>query len=417
MAKKGRQRANGEGTIRKLRDGRYQWRVMVGYKDDGKPLCPSGTTKGAGEEGRQEALAAIRAAREGYAAPSVAFTGKTKLAEFADYWYADLKGKVEPSTYDGYQYTLEHIKTCWGNKQISKLTTEDIERGLENLTVSFGYKQKIKTMLGQIYRKAEARDVIKRGMSPTIVIDKLRRTDKTKSTKDAYTVQDVTKLIAAMPDNRIGHAIRVLLACGMRVQELLALTVADIEPDGSVIEVTKALQTVGGKSQYGPPKSDAGERRIYVPEFAQKSAKWLRDHPATKDYPGIKLADNVKPDALFLGTRFCLQWPQRKLDGTPPLRQQLMTVNTFRKNYKNVTGGLDIPELTPHCCRHTYTTLHIVKLRTDPKVLQAQNGQSDMNTTLGYTHAPDDEQQAAAKAFNALIAGKKKKRYKLAKGY
>jgi integrase len=377
-------RGNKEGSYRKTDSGKWEGSVMVGLKPNGRPLIKYAT-----RETLADAKSAIREILDSYQPAQV--DGKTSLSEFADVWYKEYDGKVEKSTYDSYQYTLAHIKATWGKKAIGKITTEDIEKGLETLagSVSFSYLGKVKTMLGQIFRRAEVKGAIRHGYNPMNGLDRLRDTKGGKPKKDAYTIPEIVTMLAKLPETRNGHAIRVMLACGMRAQELLAIKAEDIEPDGSAISITKAIKVAEGRPYLGSTKSDAGERLVYVPEFAQASAKWLRK--------------NAQQDGwLFLSERGGYMYPR-----------------TFRDQYAAIMKELGIRMLTPHCCRHTFNTLHVVKLKTDPKVLQAQAGQSDMETTLGYAHVHDDDKMASASAYNKLIKSatepKKRKRYKLVK--
>jgi integrase len=407
-------RGNREGSYRKTKSGKIEGSVMVGLKDNGHPLIKYVTM-----ETLADAKSAIREILDTYQPAQI--DSKTKMLEFADAWYKEYEGKVEKSTYDSYQYTVAHIKATWGKKAIGKITTEDIEKGLETLagSVSFSYLGKVKTMLGQIFRRAEVKGAIRHGYNPMNGLDRLRDNKGSKPKKDSFTLNEITTLRKSLPDNRIGHAIRVMLACGMRGQEIIALKASDIEPDGSVIEVTKAVKMSEGKPYLGKPKSDAGDRRIYVPKHAVRSAKWLRDHPAGMDYPGMKFTEDTSAESLFLNTRYCLLYPTTTLKGAPSKRCGLMPTDVFRDNYKKVVKGVDVRELTPHCIRHTYNTMHVVKLHTDPKVLQSQAGQSDMETTLGYAHVHDEDMAAAAEAYDHLITGaestKKRRRYRLVK--
>lgn len=60
--------------------------------------------------------------------------------------------------------------------------------------------------------------------------DKMRSRGPVKE-KDAFTVDEVQRLMAQLPEDRIGWSIRLLLGTGMRTQELLALEPKHIAED------------------------------------------------------------------------------------------------------------------------------------------------------------------------------------------
>ena len=41
------------------------------------------------------------------------------LGDWGDIWYADYRSQVQPSTYYGYQFTLQIIKKCLGDAQVT----------------------------------------------------------------------------------------------------------------------------------------------------------------------------------------------------------------------------------------------------------------------------------------------------------
>ena len=113
----------------------------------------------------------------------------------------------------------------------------------------------------------------------------------------------------------------------MRIQELVALTAADIAEDGSWVDINKAVKMVDGKPVLGPPKSKSGFRTIPIPEDARTAAKYLREY-------GGK--DHI--------------W-------SLPGRNPYYSVGAFRRRYYTAIGQVEgVRKLTPHCCRHTYVT-------------------------------------------------------------
>ena len=86
------------------------------------------------------------------------------------------------------------------------------------------------------------------------------------SKKDAFTDAEQELLKNYLPDNMIGHTILVMLATGVRSQEILALLPEDIADDGSSITINKAIKMVDHYKEAGFSTvftSDHISRRIF----------------------------------------------------------------------------------------------------------------------------------------------------------
>jgi integrase len=186
----------------------------------------------------------------------------------------------------------------------------------------------------------------------------------------------VSRIINLAPNNLIGNAIKALLSTGMRTQELLALTVADVEPDGSLVDINKAVVMVKGKAiiEDDHTKTLAGKRSVIVAEFGREALVWLRK--------------NAKSKYLFAGR------------GVP-----VMGPSAFREKYEDTIAEIKgIRRLTPHCCRHTYVTL-MQGSGVELEALQSLVGHEDDAATAIYTHELQEHRTAAVDAYNKVIDG------------
>ena len=253
MAKK---RANGEGTMRKTGKS-WEIRVMDGYKPDGKPRIYMfrGKTQ---SEARAKFAEYKRRKAAGVVWEQYSFT------DWADLWYASHKDNVSATTAEGYKYTLRIMKAHFGEKKISVIRAihiEDYLRKLREEGRADASISKHRGMLYQIFRKAEASDLILK--NPVAIADKMRSRGPVKE-KDAFTADEVQRLMAQLPEDRIGWSIRLLLGTGMRTQELLALEPKYIAEDGSVIQIRQAINMVKGTPVVGTPKSRDSYRDVPI---------------------------------------------------------------------------------------------------------------------------------------------------------
>ena len=143
--------------------------------------------------------------------------------------------------------------------------------------------------------------------------------------------------------------LEVLYACGLRVSELVGLSLPDISLRQGVLRVIGK----GDKERLIP----LGEEAIY----------WLEQY---LQYGRPTLMQGKTDDIVF-----------------PSLRGQKMTRQTFWHRIKHyaVIAGIDSEKLSPHVLRHAFAT-HLLNHGADLRVVQMLLGHSDLSTTQIYTH-------------------------------
>lgn len=216
-------RANGEGVLRKRKNGLWECTVMDGFQKNGKRNYKSfyGRTQ---KEAREKAAIYFSIKPNQNSSPGLIVSCQTddipaiRFCDWADQWYVEYEDEVAPSTYDNYQYTLNRIKEYFAGCNLSDIKALDVERFLKSLIQSGKSKSlvsKSRGMLFQIMQKAEANSYITK--NPVPLVKKLRM-QKTRSRKDSFTVSEVRDLLKHLPDDMIGNAIRLMLCTGLRTQ-------------------------------------------------------------------------------------------------------------------------------------------------------------------------------------------------------
>jgi integrase/recombinase XerD len=164
---------------------------------------------------------------------------------------------------------------------------------------------------------------------------------------------DVEALLAAPElDDPIGlrdrAMLEVLYACGLRVSELISLTLEQVNLRQGVLRVFGK----GSKERLVP----LGEEAIAWIERYSKEARPF-------------LLDGRPSDVLF-----------------PSLRGEQMTRQTFWYRIKHQARAAGIAKsLSPHTLRHAFAT-HLLNHGADLRVVQMLLGHSDLSTTQIYTH-------------------------------
>ena len=359
MAKK---RMNGEGSLRQRSDGRWEYRVTDGYRDDGKLKTISFYGKTQSEVKKK--LDEYRKKK----AAGIDMSKKYTFAQWADIWFEN-HTDVSATTKEGYKYTLRHLKNEFGKMQLEEIKAMHIEQFLKRLRSegrSDSGVAQCRGMLYQIFNKAEANDLVHK--NPARYADKMRSTNPPKK-KEAFTGEEVKLLMAKLPMDRIGWSIRLMLGTGMRAQEIMGLEPKHITEDGSVITIEQAVVRVKGGVAIGPPKSKDSYREIPVPPKLRPCAVQLRN--TDKKYiweAGVK--DQPCNPSYF----------QKQ----------------FREAIKKVEG---VRALTPHSCRHTYVS-QLQGLGVDMETIKSIVGHAEIDMTQHYLHVQDPIRQDAVTRFS-----------------
>ena len=153
-------------------------------------------------------------------------------------------------------------------------------------------------------------------------------------------------------DYRNKAMLELMYGSGLRVSELINLTVYDLDFNNATI----IIKGKGNKERLVP----LGEVAIYYLE------QYLTQRPA--------LMKKKRCDALFLNAR-----------GTAISRQG------FFKNLKAILRSKGLNEnISPHTLRHSFAT-HLLEGGADLRSIQLMLGHSDISTTKIYTHITNDK--------------------------
>ena len=365
MAKR---RANGDGSLRQRPNGTWELTLTDGFQSDGRRKYKSFYAK-TQKEVKQKARAYQEAKAEGIEVDTVYY-----FHEWADLWFESHKDNIMPTTQENYQYTLRTLKAAFPHKKLCDIKPFDIEMMLKKLRRdgrSISGLAQCRGMMYQIMNKAEANDLIRK--NPVRFAEKMRYREPVKR-KDAFTAEEVSILMERLPENRIGLSIRLMLGTGMRTQELLALEPRHIEPDGSVIRIEQAINMQKGTAVVGFPKSRDSYRTIPVPQSLRWCAAALR-----------------QTDKKFI-------WEERKKDN--PCNPSHFR-NLFRKALEAIP---EVPNLTPHSCRHTYVS-QMQALGVDLPTIQSIVGHADIDMTQHYLHVQESIRLDAIDRFSKAFPG------------
>ncbi len=364
-----KQRAkNNPGTIRQRANGSWECMIMIS-NIEGKRKYKSFYGKSPEE---------VEAKRDAYyeqgSKPSLCAQSHT-LEEWLWKWFDHHLPELKPATRESYRYTIKLIGAgSLGAMDISTILAYDIECCLRKLKED-GYSSsmisKVRGILHQALRSAEANKLIEK--NPVPLVEKMRR-DPPRN-KDAFTAEEVRLLMEKLPQTLVGWAIRILLATGMRKQELLALEPRHVAEDGSTIRVEQALTRIKGTAVISTPKSFDSYRTIPVHRNVRYYAVMLRKYG---------------------GVQFLFESPKKPGEPANPSYFD----DLFRKALESVEG---VRILTPHCCRHTYVS-QMQALGVNLETIQSMVGHADVDMTAHYLHLQEPKRQEAIEKFSTAFA-------------
>jgi hypothetical protein len=117
-------RPDGDGTVRKRADGRWEGRIVIGHKEDGAPIF-----KSVFAASQKELMPKLHAAIDAYRGAEITGPGMT-LSDWMDIWFEEYAvPRLRPSTLSGYTNSINnHIRPALGGKKLGSLTRSDVQK-------------------------------------------------------------------------------------------------------------------------------------------------------------------------------------------------------------------------------------------------------------------------------------------------
>ena len=379
MAKK---RANGEGNIRKRKDGRWEARYTAGHD----PKTGKRIIKNVLGKTQAEVREKLKRALEETNGMDVARADDFTVATWLKTWY-DLYAKpnVRVATADRYDlmintYTIPRI----GNIKLTKLTSRDLQKLYKDL-MEKGRERKTKTggqglssttvrsvhlMLHCAFERAVKERLIPRNPTDDCIAPKVRKFEmKILEPEHMKAYLDAADARGLLP------MFYLELVSGLRKGELVALLWSDLDIKNRTISVSKQyIKNPNGELTLSRPKTETSVRKVSIPQMAvdlliQEHEK----HPGNPYmFPSPITGEMYYPDSV---------------------------VNLHKKILKD--AGLE--HIRFHDLRHTFATLALQN-GVDIKTVSSMLGHYDAGFTLRtYTHATRQKQDEAAETMGSFM--------------
>ncbi|MEJ3748471.1 site-specific integrase [Actinomycetes bacterium KLBMP 9797] len=364
---KGRRRF---GSVRKRASGRFQARYIG---PDGIERTAPHTFETEKQAEKWLTVIESEIIKGDWAAPEA---GEVQLGEYGRKWIAERK--LQPRTRENYEDLFRlHIRPHLGNLALGAIKPQTI-RSWRKALLDGGTPEpqavKAYTLLRAILNTAVKEDEIIR-QNPCRIkgYDRYHTPER-----PVATVTQVYKLADAMPP-RFSALITVAAFSGLRWGELAALRRHDVDLEAGTVRVPRKLAALRNRMEFGPPKSEAGNRSVTLPAAALDA---LRSH--LKEYVG------TGADALvFTGEK-----------------RALLRGGNFGRavKWKETVKAVGLPEgFHFHDLRHTGNNL-AASTGASTRDLMHRMGHASMRAALIYQHANSERDREIAAGMDRRIA-------------
>ena len=379
-----KRRANGEGNIRKRKDGRWEGRYTAGYDPDtGKRIIKNVLGKT-----QAEAKAKLAAAQQECEVLDVTRTDEYTVATWLKSWYElYAQPNIRTATADRYKlmietYTIPRI----GKIKLKKLTSRDLQKlykdlmehgrvnrrsghgdpGLSSTTV-----RSVHLMLHSAFERAVKERLIPRNPTDDCIAPKVRKVEmKTLRPEHLKSYLDAADTRGVLP------MFYLELVSGLRKGELVALLWDDLDVRNRTISVSKQyIKNPSGKLTLSRPKTETSVRRVSIPQEAVDLL--IREHEKHPENPYM--------------------FPS-------PTTGEMYYPDSVVKLHEKILKDAGLEHIRFHDLRHTFATLALQN-GVDIKTVSSMLGHYDAGFTLRtYTHATRQMQNQAAETMGSFMA-------------
>jgi integrase len=319
----------------------------------------------------------------------------TKLSEFMSIYLKTYKAsRVSPDTLAYLEVIGRKIVDGVGDVRVSRIKPLQVQEFLNTLTVyANGYIDKIYQLTCQVFEHA-----YRNGLTPTdysLILTPPR--GRPSSTGRSITDQEREALLAILPGFRGEIFCKLILYCGIRPGEAMALLWKDIDFQREELTVNKALKRSGN---VGYPKTDAGNRTVPIPSHL---IPLLKEH-YTGPLQNVCVNSNGRP--YTEGARRAM-WKavKRRMNlfmGCTVKNNKLLPPTITARNGSTIYLPFPLDEkFDMYFLRHTYCT-DLERAGVPINVARRLMGHASIEITAKiYTHYNDESMDRAREMINA----------------
>lgn len=368
-------RANGEGSIRKRPDGRWEARYVS--PKDGKQRSLYGRTR---TEVRQKLTAIMSEVDCGtYIDPSNMTTG-----QWLELWLKQFCPAIKDTTKGWYSWVCtKHIIPRIGHIRLDKLTKANVQLMINDMIgdgIANSTACTIKVILSSAMQRAVDMEALRSNPCSGVKVKKEKREKMNIVDKELLPV-----FVEEAYKTPFGDAIFFLLLTGMRTGEMRGLRWSDVDLQEGTVTICRQL-AYANRSYIIQSTKNGKQRKFPLPDAA---IKLLRKYRAAQIEQRVRMgADWIEDD---LSTDLVFRMP----DGS---HYKPRAINNA---VKQAGAAVGLPDMTPHDLRHTFA-VSALRSGMDIKSIQTVLGHSSASITLDvYSHYTSGLSMSAAQKMDA----------------
>jgi integrase len=375
-----RRNANGEGSIYRRKDGRFEaaayFLTTAGMR---KRVRVYGKTR---EEVHAKLVEAKTKALQGIPQAD----RLPAIAEYLDRWLETVvKVKRRPKTYSLYELTVRlYLKPGLGRYPLNRLTVAIVQDFLDRKLAegkSVRRVQVMRTVLSAALTRAMHEELLQRNVARLVELPTWHR-----QPIHPWSLHEAKQFLTSIQSDPLCPAFLLLLLYGPRRGEVLGLRWNDIDFTVNELRIRQQLQRIDGKLVQTPVKTEAGERDLPLFDLAKV----------------VLIAHRARQNARRLAAG--VGWPQpegAELVFTTATGQPL-DPDDFSKTFHRLREAAGLRRVKLHHLRHTAATL-LKDLGVPDKDIQVILGHAQISTTQSiYQHADMDSRREALQKVESL---------------
>lgn len=316
--------------------------------------------------------------------------------DYAEIYFSTYTSFLSPTTLKGYRSAYYNskpygLKNYFGEAKLRSIRTRHIQEYVNELCNHLSPKsiKNYMMLLNVIFELAVQDGIIQREANP--MLQKIRRPKQQRKEVEAYNLEEMQLILKLAEEDKnpdIKLIISLALLSGARRNEIAGLRWERIDFEAGYIYICESRVVVeGGVEHTKQPKTNAGIRRIYIPQHLIK---------ILKEYQTRYVTNKLKFGKDFADKGYVVSKP----DGNPFTPQGISNCYLrFMERHKD-----EIRYLKFHGLRHTYASI-LIEQGENPKTVQHNLGHADVSLTLQiYSHSYESAQKKAAETLDLTIA-------------
>lgn len=260
-----RRNANGEGSIYRRKDGRYEAAVLVTTNTGQKKRC---RVYGNTRQEAHEKLTAIKA-QVGQGIPMPDRTWR--LGAYLDHWLEDVvRINRRPATHELYEMVVRrYLKPGLGSFSLNRLSVPIVQTFL-NKQLADGHSvrkvQIMRTVLSAALTRAVREELLVRNVARLVELPASTPREIT-----PWTATEARHFLSTARAHPLYPAFLLLILYGLRRGEVLGLRWCDVDRTEGLLHIRQQLQRLSSGLHIGPLKTRAGHRDLPLLNLARKT--------------------------------------------------------------------------------------------------------------------------------------------------